>query len=78
MLADAEGLLATAVALGPNLIEAYHDLGRAQWLAGRREEATRSWSQGAAANPSGPWAERCRELLELASRGEEVLRFTSS
>ena len=78
MLADAEGLLATAVALGPNLIEAYHDLGRVQWLAGRREEAARSWSQGAAASPRGPWAERCRELLELASRGEEVLRFTSS
>jgi tetratricopeptide (TPR) repeat protein len=74
MLADAEAFLAKAIALGPNLIEAYHDLGRVQWLSGRREEARSTWGRGTAANPAAAWAGRCRELLEATARGGEVPR----
>ena len=78
MMADAQSFLAKAIALGPNLIEAYYELGRAQWFAGRREEARTTWTDGAAANRFAPWARRCQELLDLTARGEEVPRSGSS
>ncbi|HEU5220029.1 MAG TPA: tetratricopeptide repeat protein [Gemmatimonadales bacterium] len=78
MMADAESFLKKALVLGPNLIEAYHDLGRAQWFSGQREQARRTWEQGAAANRFAPWARRCQELLDKTARGEEVPRSGSS
>jgi tetratricopeptide (TPR) repeat protein len=78
MFADAQSFLRKAIELGPNLIEAYHDLGRAQWLAGQREEARAIWTAGAAASRAGPWAKACQELLDRVARGEEVPRFASS
>ncbi|NOT06847.1 MAG: tetratricopeptide repeat protein [Gemmatimonadales bacterium] len=78
MMADAEAFLRRAIEQGPNLIEAYHELGRALWLAGRREEARATWERGAAANRFAPWARRCQELLDRTARGEEIPRFASS
>jgi tetratricopeptide (TPR) repeat protein len=78
MMADAEIFLRKALALGPNLIEAYYDLGRAQWFAGAEEMARATWEQGAAANRFAPWSQRCQELLERTARGEEVPRAGSS
>jgi Flp pilus assembly protein TadD len=78
MLADAQTLLARAIALGPNLIEAYPDLGRAQWLAGKREEARATWTAGAGSGRLSPWARRCQELLDQVARGEEVPRSSPS
>ena len=78
MFADAQSFLRQAIALGPNLIEAYHDLGRAQWLAGQRDEARSSWTTGAAASRFGPWAKACQEMLDRVARGEEVPRSSSS
>ena len=78
MMTDAQSFLAKAIALGPNLIEAYYELGRAQWFAGRREEARTTWTDGAAANRFAPSARRCQELLDRTARGEEVPRSGSS
>jgi Flp pilus assembly protein TadD len=78
MFSDAQSFLRQAIVLGPNLIEAYHDLGRAQWLAGRREEARASWTTGAAASRFGPWSKACQEMLDRVARGEEVPRSSSS
>lgn len=78
MMADAETFLRKALTLGPNLIEAYYDLGRAQWFAGQRDHARATWEQGASANRFAPWARRCQELLDLTARGEEVPRSGSS
>ncbi|HEV8150993.1 MAG TPA: tetratricopeptide repeat protein [Gemmatimonadales bacterium] len=77
MLADAQSFLTKAIALGPNLIEAYHDLGRAQWLAGQPEAARASWTRGAQAGRVSPWSRRCQELLDRVARGEEVPRSSS-
>jgi len=74
MFVDAQGFLRKALALGPNLIEAWYDLGRAQWFSGERDAARTSWAQGAAANRFTPWARRCQELLDSTARGEEVPR----
>lgn len=78
MMADAQTFLGKAIALGPNLIEAYYDLGRAQWFAGRKEAARTTWTAGASANRFAPWAHRCQELLDRTARGEEVPRSGSS
>ena len=78
MMADAQTFLGKAIALGPKLIEAYYDLGRAQWFAGRKEDARATWTAGAAANRFAPWAHRCQELLDKTARGEEVPRSGSS
>ena len=78
MFSDAQSFLRRAITLGPNLIEAYHDLGRAQWLAGRRDEARETWTTGAATGRSGPWAKACQDLLDRVARGEEVPRSASS
>jgi tetratricopeptide (TPR) repeat protein len=78
MYVDAQSFLGKAVALGPNLTEAYYDLGRAQWFAGRRDAARATWLAGTAGNRFGPWARRCQELLESTARGEEVPRSRSA
>jgi tetratricopeptide (TPR) repeat protein len=74
MYEDAQSFLRKTLKLGPNLIEAYFELGRALWLGGEREEAVRIWTDGHKANKFNPWAKRCREMLDVASAGGEVPR----
>jgi tetratricopeptide (TPR) repeat protein len=74
MYEDAQTFLRKTLKLGPNLIEAYFELGRALWLGGEREEAVQVWTQGYKANKFNPWAKRCQEMLDVASAGGEVPR----
>jgi tetratricopeptide (TPR) repeat protein len=74
MYLDARNFLEKAIVLGPNLIEAIYQLGRAQWFAGDHQGARASWQRGATANRFAPWAKRCRELLESVERGGEPPR----
>jgi tetratricopeptide (TPR) repeat protein len=74
MYEDAQTFLRKTLKLGPNLIEAYFELGRALWLGGEREEAVSVWTKGYQANKFNPWAKRCQEMLEVASAGGEVPR----
>jgi tetratricopeptide (TPR) repeat protein len=74
MYEDAQSFLRKTLKLGPNLIEAYFELGRALWLGAEREEAVQVWTQGYKANKFNPWAKRCQEMLEVASAGGEVPR----
>jgi tetratricopeptide (TPR) repeat protein len=74
MYEDAQTFLRKTLKLGPKLIEAYFELGRALWLGGEREEAVRIWTEGYKANKFNPWAKRCQEMLEVASAGGEVPR----
>src|SRR6478752_8833248 len=62
MYDDARVFFQKTLRLGPNLIEAYFDLGRALWLGGRRDEALAAWDQGQRANKFNPWAKRCRSM----------------
>ena len=75
---DAEAFLSKAVSLGPSLVEAYYDLGRAQWFGGNQSGAKATWSKGATANGFAPWSVRCRELLESVERGGTVPRASAS
>jgi tetratricopeptide (TPR) repeat protein len=74
MYEDAQTFLRKTLKLGPNLIEAYFELGRALWLGGEREQAVTVWTSGYKANKFNPWAKRCQEMLEVASAGGEVPR----
>jgi tetratricopeptide (TPR) repeat protein len=74
MYEDAQTFLRKTLKLGPNLIEAYFELGRALWLGGEKEEAVKVWTDGYKANKFNPWAKRCKEMLDVASAGGEVPR----
>jgi tetratricopeptide (TPR) repeat protein len=71
MFEDAQTFFQKSIALGPNLIEAYYELGRAYWFNGQRSEALDTWNQGYAANKFSPWGKRCAEMLQLVEAGEE-------
>jgi tetratricopeptide (TPR) repeat protein len=74
MYEDAQTFFRKTLKLGPNLIEAYFELGRALWFAGVRDQAMQTWSEGHKANKFNPWAKRCKEMLDLAAAGGEVPR----
>ncbi|HEX7547130.1 MAG TPA: tetratricopeptide repeat protein [Gemmatimonadaceae bacterium] len=74
MYEDAQTFFRKALALGPNLIEAYYEMGRAYWFNGRKHEAIDAWRLGLAANRYNSWAKRCAELLERVDAGGEPSR----
>jgi tetratricopeptide (TPR) repeat protein len=74
MYEDAQTFLQKALVLGPNLIEAHYELGRAYWFAGERDRAQATWVEGFKANKFNPWGKKCQETLELVRSGEELPR----
>ncbi|MGH7616598.1 MAG: tetratricopeptide repeat protein [Gemmatimonadaceae bacterium] len=71
MFEDAQTFFQKTIALGPNLIEAYYELGRAFWFNGQRDEALQTWNAGLAANKFNPWGKRCAEVLQTVAEGGE-------
>ena len=74
MYEDAETFFEKTLKLGPNLIEAYYELGRAHWLAGDQTKAKSTWEDGFKANKFNPWGKKCQEMLELVAQGGEPPR----
>ena len=77
MYDDAQGFFRQALAMGPNMIEAYYELGRALWFAGDQAAARQAWRDGFAANKFNPWGKRCAELLQAVEAGGEPPRVGS-
>lgn len=71
MFEDAQTFFQKTLALGPNLIEAYYELGRAFWFNGQRDEAMETWKSGFTANKFNPWGKRCAEMLKTVESGGE-------
>lgn len=69
MYDDAEAFYRKALALGPNLVEAYYELGRALWFEGKKGAALEAWRDGVAANKFNPWGKRCAEMLKQIEEG---------
>ena len=69
MYDDAQTFFRKSLTLGPNLIEAYFELGRAHWLSGQHDDAKEAWRTGAAANKFNPWGKRCAEVLAKVEAG---------
>jgi tetratricopeptide (TPR) repeat protein len=74
MYEDAQTFFEKTLKLGPNLIEAYYELGRAHWFAGDKPTAKSTWEDGFKANKFNPWGKKCQEMLELVATGEEPPR----
>jgi tetratricopeptide (TPR) repeat protein len=72
MYRDAETVLTSAIDIGPNLIEAYWELGRAHYRAGDLEAAAAVWRRGAETNRFNPWGERCGKAADRVASGKEV------
>ena len=71
MFEDAQTFFQKSLVLGPNLIEAYYELGRAFWFNGQRDEALQTWRDGFTANKFNPWGKRCAEVLQSVEQGGE-------
>ena len=69
MFEDAQTFFRKALALGPNMIEAYLELGRAYWYNEQHAEAVDTWKAGVAANTFNTWGKRCAEALTTAEAG---------
>ncbi len=74
MYEDAQTFFRKTLALGPNLIEAYYELGRAHWFNEERDAARQAWQQGFATNKFNPWGKRCAEMLQVVESGGEPPR----
>jgi tetratricopeptide (TPR) repeat protein len=71
MFEDAQTFFQKTITLGPNLIEAYYELGRAFWFNGQQDEGLQAWKDGYAANKFNPWGKRCAEALKTVEEGGE-------
>jgi tetratricopeptide (TPR) repeat protein len=74
MFEDAQTFFQKTIALGPNLLQAYYELGRAQWFAGEQDIAKETWDQGFKANKFNPWGKKCKEMLDAIAAGGEPPR----
>lgn len=74
MYEDAQTFFRKTLVLGPNLIEAYYELGRAHWFNDERDEARAAWQQGFATNKFNPWGKRCAAMLKVVEEGGEPPR----
>jgi tetratricopeptide (TPR) repeat protein len=71
MFEDAQTFFEKTIVLGPNLIEAYYELGRAFWFNGQEQEGKDAWKRGADANKFNPWGKKCAEVLKIVAEGGE-------
>jgi len=74
MYEDAENFFLKTLAIGPNLIEAYYELGRAYWFNEQFDEAKATWAKGHGTNKFNPWGKRCAEVLATVEAGGEPPR----
>jgi len=72
MYGDAKNFFARTLELGPNLIEAWWELGRACHLDGCDADAARAWRRGAESSRFNPWGERCQDALRALEAGVPV------
>jgi tetratricopeptide (TPR) repeat protein len=72
MYDDARGFFRTTLELGPNMLEAWWETGRAFYLEGKLQSAAEAWRAGHAANRFNLWGERCGRAVEQLERGERV------
>lgn len=72
MFDDARAFFRRTLELGPNMLEAWWETGRAYYLEGNAAAAAEAWRAGHAANRFNLWGERCGKALAQLERGEPV------
>ncbi|HEX6749650.1 MAG TPA: tetratricopeptide repeat protein [Longimicrobium sp.] len=76
MFDDARAFFRRTLELGPNMLEAWWEMGRAFYLEGNHRAAAEAWRQGVETNRFSLWGERCGIALKQVDAGEPVT-FTS-
>jgi tetratricopeptide (TPR) repeat protein len=69
MFDDAESFFRKTIELGPNMTEAFFELGRAQWYGGDRDKAQETWRAAVAASKFSPGGKKCAAVLALVAAG---------
>jgi tetratricopeptide (TPR) repeat protein len=72
MYDDARSFFGKTLDLGPNMLEAWWETGRAWYLEGRTDRAKEAWRTGHQANRFNLWGERCGKALAQLEAGEPV------
>jgi len=72
MYDDARAFLRKTLELGPNLLEAWYEMGHTFYLEGNRHAAAEAWRHGVEANRFSVWGERCGEALKQVEAGAPV------
>ena len=72
MYDDSRAFLRKTLELGPNLLEAWYEMGRTFYLEGNRHAAAEAWRHGVEANRFSVWGERCGDALKQVEAGEPV------
>ncbi len=71
MFEDAESFFQKTIELGPNMTEAYFEMGRAQWFSGNAEAAQATWQAGVTASKFSPGGKKCARMLQTVASGGE-------
>jgi tetratricopeptide (TPR) repeat protein len=69
MFDDAVSFFRKTIDLGPNMTEAFYEMGRAQWFGGDRDGALETWRAAVAASKLSPGGKKCAELLDVVASG---------
>jgi len=72
MYDDARGFFEKTLELGPNMLQAYWEIGRAYYLEDDTAGAAEAWRRGYEANRFNLWGERCGKALKKLEAGEPV------
>jgi tetratricopeptide (TPR) repeat protein len=72
MYDDARGFFRKTLELGPNMLQAWWEIGRAYYLEGDTEGAAGAWRSGFETNRFNVWGERCGNALKKLEAGEPV------
>lgn len=72
MYDDARGFFRQTLELGPNMLEAWWEIGRAYYLEGNKAAAADAWRTGHQANRFNLWGERCGKALAQLEAGHPV------
>ncbi|MDB4949250.1 MAG: Tfp pilus assembly protein PilF [Gemmatimonadetes bacterium] len=72
MYDDARSFFRKTLELGPNMLEAYWEMGHAYYLEGNLAQAADSWRTGMETNRFNLWGERCAKALAKLEKGQVV------
>lgn len=72
MYDDARAFFRKTLELGPNMLEAWYEMGRAFYLERNQRAAAEAWRQGLETNRFSVWGERCGIALKQMEGGGKV------
>jgi tetratricopeptide (TPR) repeat protein len=72
MFEDARSFFRRTLELGPNMLQAWWEIGRAFYLEGNASAAADAWRKGFEANRFNLWGERCGEALKQLDASQPV------